>query len=262
MSDLFHEEVPESYIFNILEVIRHCPQRTFQILTKRDERMLTISEKIKNWPANVWMGVYNMKVAGLTGGIATGKTTVSGFLREAGAEIIDADKIAHQVVKRGTSEWEQIVGYFGKNILLPDGEIDRVRLGKIVFHDTQARTKLNSIVHPAVFSAMERQSQVIAQQQPDSLIVLDVPLLIESNMHKTLPIVILVYIPESMQLERLINRDKISENEALARIRSQIPIEHKKKLAQIIIDNTGDLNQTRITTQKVFEQIKSGITIF
>ncbi|GBC60864.1 dephospho-CoA kinase [Desulfonema ishimotonii] len=193
-----------------------------------------------------------MIVAGLTGGIATGKSTVSDFFSAAGAQIIDADRIAREVVEKGKPAWREITAHFGQDILLPDGEIDRQRLGDIIFSAPKEKQILNRIVHPHVFREMETQRQQIQNSSPDAIVIQDVPLLIESGMHKHLKPVIVVYVPEKFQLERLMKRDNISEAAARARIAAQMPIEEKKKQADIVIDNSGSREQTRTQTLKIY----------
>lgn len=196
-----------------------------------------------------------MIVAGLTGGIATGKSTVSSFLREAGAVIIDADAIARDVVKKDLPAWHEIVGVFGKGILLPDGEIDRIRLGKIIFRDSSKKEILNKIVHPRVIQKVSELIDKIGKESPDSIVVLDVPLLIEAGMDNGLDDVILVYTPEEIQIKRLIERDGLSYDDAISRIRSQMPIEKKKNFSTIIIDNSGDIEITKKRSLEVLKRL-------
>jgi len=183
-------------------------------------------------------------IAGLTGGIATGKSTVSKILKEAGAVIVDADLIAHEVVEKGTPAWKRIRDEFGDQILLDDEEIDRDKLGDIVFNDSEKKELLNGIVHPAVFHEIGERIKKIEQDSPDAVVILDVPLLIEAGMQDGFTDVILVYIPEEMQVKRLMKRDNFSEQDALARIRSQMPIDEKKNIVDIVIDNSDDLENT------------------
>ena len=195
-------------------------------------------------------------IAGLTGGIASGKSTVSRFLSDAGARIIDADKIAREVVKPGTPGYDAILSFFSRTILLPDGEIDRRRLGEIIFNDPDKKARLDAIVHPLVF---ERSAEMIAQiaaQSPDAVVIMDIPLLLEAGMGSDLAEVIVVYVPENLQLERLMNRDGIDKQAAMARIRSQMPIEKKRKLATIVIDNSSTLSDSRKRALAVFNRLK------
>jgi len=195
-------------------------------------------------------------IAGLTGGIATGKSTVSSILREAGAIIIDADAIARDAVKKNLPAWHEIVRIFGKDILLPDGEIDRTRLGDIIFRNTSKKEILNKIVHPHVIQKVAKMIEVIGKESSDSVVILDVPLLIEAGMDTGLEDVILVYTPDWIQIERLIERDGISDEDAILRVRSQMPIEDKRKVASVMIDNSGTLQATRERALEVLNYLK------
>ncbi|MBU0544218.1 MAG: dephospho-CoA kinase [Proteobacteria bacterium] len=197
-----------------------------------------------------------MIIAGLTGGIATGKSTVSSILREAGAIVIDADAIARDAVGKNLPAWHEIVSIFGNEVLLPDGEIDRSRLGGIIFRDSSKKEILNKIVHPRVIQKVAEMIEEIGEAYPGSIVILDVPLLIEAEMHKGLEDVILVYTPEQIQIRRLVERDGISDEEALLRVRSQMPIEEKREFATIIIDNSGTLQATRERAFEVFNYLK------
>lgn len=197
-----------------------------------------------------------MQIVGLTGGIATGKSTVSAILKKAGAVIIDADRIARKVVKKGLPAHREIIKNFGETVLLPDGEINRSVLGDIIFNDPQKKQLLNKIVHPHVRKEQNRQLETIEKTDPDSIVILDIPLLIETQMYSDLPEVIVVYAPEPIQIKRLMQRDGISKTDALARVRSQIPIEEKKDRATIVIDNSGTMENTRKQTLKIFQRLK------
>ena len=200
-----------------------------------------------------------MLVVGLTGGIATGKSTVSDMLRNAGATIIDADEIARLVVQRDKPAYREIVDAFGPEVLLPDGDLDRQKLGAIVFHNSAKKQILNRIVHPRVVAETDVRLRRIEAAQPRAIVILDVPLLIEARMHETLSDIIVVYAPEDVQLQRLMNRNRLSRDDALARIRAQMPIEAKKKFATILIDNSGSIEHTRAQTRKAFKYLKSKV---
>ncbi|MGA6926867.1 MAG: dephospho-CoA kinase, partial [Desulfosarcina sp.] len=169
-----------------------------------------------------------MVIAGLTGGIASGKSTVSGFLARAGALIIDADQIARKVVAPGMPAYRDILRCFDKQVRLPDGNIDRKRLGEIIFNDPDQKKRLDAIVHPRVFERIERAIARFEDHEPDAVVILDIPLLLETQVDRDLAEVIVVYVPEALQLERLMRRDGIGTAAALARIRSQMPIEEKR----------------------------------
>ncbi len=197
-----------------------------------------------------------MIITGLTGGIASGKSTVTKFFSDAGAHVIDADKIAREVVKPGTPGYDAILNYFGRTILLSNGEIDRKHLGEIIFNDPHKKARLDAIVHPLV---MERTTEIVAEiaaQAPDAVVIMDIPLLLETGMQNDFADVIVVYVPEHIQLERLINRDGIDEQAAMARIRSQMPIEKKRKLATVVIDNSHSLSRSRQQALTVFNRLR------
>jgi dephospho-CoA kinase len=197
-----------------------------------------------------------VQVVGLTGGIATGKSTVSALLKKAGAVIIDADRIARKVVNKGQPAYREIVQNFGETILLPDGEINRSVLGDIIFNDPHKKQLLNRIVHPHVRKEQNRQLKHIQKNDSNTIVILDIPLLIETQMCGDLSEVIVVYAPEHIQIKRLMRRDGISKTDALARVRSQMPIEEKKDKATIVIDNSGTRENTRTQTLKIFQHLK------
>lgn len=201
-----------------------------------------------------------MVVAGLTGGIATGKSTVAAIFEEAGARLIDADRIAREAVRKGSPAHRDIVAHFGMDVLLGDGEIDRKRLAVIIFNNPAAQRALEHIVHPQVKQEVDRRVALIRRQAPDALIILDIPLLFEAGMQRGLDAVIVVYAPEHLQLARLMARDGLTEPEALARIRAQMPIESKRALATRVIDNSGSREQTRQQALEIYRQLAGSQT--
>lgn len=182
-------------------------------------------------------------IIGLTGGIACGKSTVSRMLAERDARIIDADLIAREVVRPGEEAWSLVVERFGRDILLANDELDRAKLGSLVFSDEQARLDLNAIVHPAIRGRM-RQLTKEAQEEGIVLIVLDIPLLYESKLEYMVEKVVVVYCTVNLQLERLMKRNGFDEEEARRRIASQMSIEDKRLRADYVIDNSGTLTET------------------
>lgn len=186
-----------------------------------------------------------MLVAGLTGSIATGKSTVATILKDLGAFIVDADSAAREVVAPGMKAWDAIVRIFGHETLLKTGEIDRQALARIVFNDAAMRSILEEAVHPEVMRSMNDQVRSISARSPDAVVILDVPLLIETGMHTGVSEVIVVYCPEVMQIERLMARDGIRREEALVRVRAQISIEEKRRYASLLIDNSASKDETR-----------------
>ena len=165
---------------------------------------------------------------------------------------MDADVIARDVVQKGRKAWTGIVDAFGNEILLPDGGIDRPRLGEIIFNDPIRQQLLNRIVHPEVMAETHRRLAKIEHDFPDAVVILDVPLLFESGMDKGLSEIIVVYIPESLQIQRLMTRNGLSQDQALARIRSQMPVEEKKRIATRVIDNSGSIDTTRTATEAMY----------
>ncbi|MEC0272441.1 MULTISPECIES: dephospho-CoA kinase [Peribacillus] len=184
------------------------------------------------------------QIIGITGGIASGKSTVSLYLQELGFTIVDADLASRAVVEPGEEAYHQVVKAFGEDILLTDGNIDRVKLGSIIFNDQEKRLLLNGIVHPAVRNWMRVKTEA-ALSSGEETVFMDIPLLFESKLTFMVDKTLLIYVDEQVQLERLMNRNGLSETEALARINSQMPLADKKALADAVIDNNGDINETK-----------------
>ncbi len=182
---------------------------------------------------------------GLTGGIASGKSTVSGILREHGILVIDADQVARQIVQPGEPAYRELVAHFGPEIILPDGQIDRQRLGQIIFADRVARQRLNEITHLRVQRQMDKLTERAEQSGYRLPIVLDIPLLIESNLQHTVDEIWLVAVPPEIQVERLMARNQLSRDQALARVDSQLPLTAKLPWASEVIDNSASLAHTR-----------------
>lgn len=183
-------------------------------------------------------------IIGLTGGIASGKSTVSHMFKEMNIPVIDADMEARNVVEKGQKAYYQIIEAFGDEILTDSGGIDRVKLGSIVFHDEKSRLQLNDIVHPAVRERMNVEKEK-AIAEGNNIVVLDIPLLFESKLTHMVERTILVYVDEEIQLKRLINRNQLTESDALARIHSQMSLKDKLVLADEVIDNNGTFEETR-----------------
>lgn len=181
-----------------------------------------------------------MRVIGLTGGIASGKTTVANVLERLGAVLLDADRIARDVVEPGTPALAEIARTFGPEVLDADGRLDRPALAKRVFGDPVARERLNAIVHPAVYAEFEHAlARLRALPTPPPVVVLVIPLLFETGMQAMADTTWLVTVPREVQKERLMRRDGLSEAEAEARIASQWPLDKKVALSDRLIDNTG-----------------------
>lgn len=193
-------------------------------------------------------------ILGLTGGIATGKSTVTSMLRERGIPVIDADQIAREVVEPGKPAYEAIVRYFGRDILLADGQIDRKKLGEIVFSDEAKRQKLNAIVHPEVRRVMREEAEA-AEQNGARIVFMDIPLLYESKLTHMVEKVVVVYAPPSMQLARMMERDELEEEQAYKRLRAQFPIEQKVQEADFLIDNSQSREQTERQVEELLAKI-------
>lgn len=181
---------------------------------------------------------------GLTGGIATGKSTVARLLTERGAILIDLDGIAREVVEPGQPSLFAVAERFGQAVLQADGTLDRKKLGAVVFADPTERKALEAILHPAIRAVMKQRMDYHEAQSPKKLVVVDVPLLYESGLESYFEQIMVVYVPRQVQLQRLLERDKLSMDEAIKRLEAQMNIEEKKLRADILIDNSGSLERT------------------
>ena len=180
-----------------------------------------------------------MTLIGLTGGVATGKSTVAAMFARCGAVVIDADVLARQVVEPGKPAWREIVKRFGKEILNADRTIDRHRLGAIVFRSPAKRTQLERIIHPRVAREQQRLTREAARKNPHAVVIYDVPLLFEAGIDKRVDITIVVTTDRETQIARLKKRNGLSRAESLRRIKSQMPLAQKRRLADYVIDGTN-----------------------
>ena len=190
------------------------------------------------------------KRVGLTGGIASGKSSVSSILTELGAVIIDGDALAREVVAKGTPGLAAVVAEFGDGLLTPDGDLDRPAMGALVFSDAGARKRLEAIVHPLVF---ERIVELEANAPEGSLVVHDIPLLAESGRADTFDAVVVVDVPAELQVERMVRDRGWTEDEARSRMAAQASREDRLAIATHVIDNTGTLEDLRRRVTEVFE---------
>ncbi|WP_019422821.1 dephospho-CoA kinase [Paenibacillus sp. OSY-SE] len=191
---------------------------------------------------------------GLTGGIASGKSTVSNLLVERGALLVDADRIAREVVLPGSPVLDKIAELFGTDMLLEDGSLDRKRLGEVVFASEEQRKVLEGVTHPAIRHEMIAQMSRLEGEYPDKLVVVDVPLLYESGLTEMFESVVVVYVPKEIQLQRLIQRDGIDAVQAERRLQSQWDIEEKRTLADVVIDNSQGLEYTEQQVERFWSQ--------
>lgn len=189
-------------------------------------------------------------IVALSGGIASGKSTIAHLFAQLGVPIIDADVIARQVVKVGTPALAEIVKHFSEEILLENGELDRSQLREIIFNNDHERLWLNSLLHPII--AQETQKRFAQQTKP--YVIWVVPLLIENNLHQLADRVLMIDIPEALQLERLINRDRISESLAKKMIATQVCLTDRLAFADDIIVNDGDLESLKIQVDNLHKQ--------
>lgn len=194
-------------------------------------------------------------IIGLTGGIASGKSTISNYLRSLSLPIIDADVEARLAVEKGEAGYSKIVEHFGTEILLEDGSLNRAKLGEIVFRDEKQRAVLNGIVHPEVRNRMnKKQNEAIAEGH--MTVILDIPLLFENKLDSTVDKTILVYVDTETQISRLIDRNKLSFEQAKLRIEAQMPLQEKKALADRIIDNNGTVENSQDQALKILQDWK------
>lgn len=191
----------------------------------------------------------------LTGGIATGKSTVARMLLELGAIILDADKVARQVVRPGTECWHRLRDLLGPDYFEPDGNLKRRKLRECIIRDSACRSRVNAIMHPAIVAAMEEEWERSKARDPARPVVFDIPLLFEANLSQGFDTVILAYAPPKVQIERLMARDKLSFVEAQNTLSMQLPIDSKKEKAQIVIDNCRDMENTRRQVEEVWGKL-------
>ncbi len=196
-------------------------------------------------------------VVGLTGGIASGKSSVARIFQELGAWIIDADQLAREVVEPGTPGWREVVEAFGREYFLPDGTLDRKKLAKRVFHNPEDKDKLEAIIHPRILELRQERTREILEKDPHALIVFEVPLLIEKGLHHRVDRVVVVWVPRETQIQRLMERDGLTREEAEERLRNQMDLDHKVRFAHYVIDNSGPLEETRRQVETLYKELKA-----
>ena len=205
---------------------------------------------------NMIRGSDNRLVIGVTGSIATGKTTVAAMLEELGAKTIDFDVLSRVVVEPGKPAYDDIVAFFGKQVLNKDKTLNRDRLREIVFQDLEKKKKLESFQHPRIGEEFIKLVEQYARENPGAIIQAVVPLLIESSMQAIFHHVLMVYATAEEQKRRLIERDKLSEEMAMSMINSQLSVEEKKGYCDLVVDNTGTLDETRKQVEAVWRELK------
>ncbi|XP_028775930.1 dephospho-CoA kinase [Neltuma alba] len=200
-----------------------------------------------------------MRIVGLTGGISSGKSTVSNLFKSNGIPVVDADVVARAALNKGTGGWKKVVAAFGQEILLENGEVNRPRLGQIVFSDPDKRQLLNRLLAPYISSGIFWEI-VKLWMKGHEIIVLDVPLLFEAKMDKLTKPTIVVWVDPETQIQRLMARDGTSEEDARNRMSSQMSLDVKRTKADIVIDNTGSLDDLNEKFQKVLFEVSKPLT--
>jgi dephospho-CoA kinase len=196
-----------------------------------------------------------MKVIGLTGGIGSGKSTVSRFLGEMGAVVLDADKVGHQAYQPGTETWKELVAAFGEGIVAPDSTVDRRRLGAIVFADPEALARLNRIVHPRMFDMMKARIEEYRGKGTE-VVVLEAAILLEANWTPLVDEVWVTVASESTVVQRTKERTGLPEEQIRARIHSQLSNEERIKQAKVVITNDGDLEELRMKVEELWNGLR------
>jgi dephospho-CoA kinase len=196
-----------------------------------------------------------MLKVGLTGGIATGKSYIVSLLRELGCEVIDADAVAHQVIEPEQPAYDDIVAHFGREVLSADGRIDRAKLGAIVFADKAQREELNAIVHPRVFEAQAEWFAEVERRNPDAIAVVDAALMIETGSYRRFDKLVVVHCDPQLQIERLMARNNLSREQAMARISAQMPSAEKLKYADYAVDTSKGFEDTRRQVEALYEAL-------
>ncbi|MCU1324744.1 MAG: Dephospho-CoA kinase [Bryobacterales bacterium] len=198
-----------------------------------------------------------MLIAGLTGGLASGKSFVAAALQNLGAHVIEADQLGHEVLAKGGSAFAPVVEAFGPTILGDDGDIDRARLGKIVFSDEALLEKLTAIVHPAVHSLAQQRFAAIAQNEPHAIVIYIAAILVETGGYKQFPWLIVTRCTREQQIERALRRPGATRADVEARLARQLPLDEKIALATHIVDTGGTCEETLRQTKMVYEDLRN-----
>jgi len=201
-------------------------------------------------------------IVGLTGGIVGGKSTVASMFRDLGAKIIDADRLGHSVILPYKPAWKKIVKLFGEEILRNDLTIDREKLGKIVFGDQALLKKLNEITHPEIIKLIKKEINLAKNKTHNhgKILIIDAALIYEAKIDRCMDKIIVVYIGKDEQIKRLIKRNNLSKDEALQRVKSQMPMKEKVKMADYVIDNNDTLDKTKEQVETIWQSLVFSIS--
>ena len=189
---------------------------------------------------------------GLTGGIASGKSTVLDQFKALGASVIDADLVAREVVEPGTEGLKRIIEHVGSDYIQDDGTLDRAKLGQTIFADDAKRKTLNRLLHPLINVRTREQMAHFETVNPDVPVIVDIPLLIENKLMDMFDRVVVVYVPKLLQIQRLMARNGLNEDEAKQRIQAQMPLGEKRQYADYVVDNSGDVENTRRQVDRIW----------
>ncbi len=198
---------------------------------------------------------------GLTGGIASGKSTVARILEELGAKVIDADRVGHELLRRSHPVHQQVVARFGQEILRPDGEIDRALLGAMVFADPQRLRELSAIVHPSLIARVDELAAQLRAGRPGVVIVVDAAVIYEAGVADRFAKILVAWCRPEQQIERLMAKTGLSREDALRRVASQIPSEEKRRRADYVIDCSGSLAETRTQAEGIYPELQRSAEI-
>ena len=193
---------------------------------------------------------------GLTGGVASGKSSVAGMFAELGAKIIDADRLGHELIRRGLPAYEEILHHIGLDVLDPAQEIDRKRLGAVVFADPKKLQELNAILHPRIIEGVELLARIFHSRDPQTVIMVDAALIFEAGIGGQFAKVIVAWCRPEQQIERQVSKAGVSREEAERRIANQMPVEEKRRRADYVIDCSGRLDKTRRQVKALFPKLQ------
>ncbi len=196
-------------------------------------------------------------LVGVTGGMGSGKSTVSGMMSELGGHIIDADQICRRLVEPGKPAWKEIVECLGSEIVLPDETLDRKKIAQIIFNDAEKKKSLEEILHPKVFEEEQVEFEAISFKNPSSIVVLDAALLIESGNYRKVDKVVVVACSEEQAIKRIVARGRFTEDDARQRIRTQMPLDAKKAVADYILENNSSLESLNRSVEELYENLKA-----